>query len=78
MCDLIRQRYSANYVTKDAAPRNVYFEKLKQGNYRLNYTKNLFKSSDSFWNAPENMFDYIIVEEAHRLKKKSMMFRGEN
>ena len=78
LCDLIRNRYSANYVTKNAAPRNVYFEILKQGNYRLNYIKSLFKSSDSFWNAPKNMLDCVIVDEAHRLKKKSMMFHGEN
>ena len=29
LCDLIAKGYSANYVTKNAAPRNVYFEKLK-------------------------------------------------
>ena len=80
LCDLIRQRYSANYVTKNAAPRNVYFEKLRQGNYRLNYIKNLFKSSDSFWSVPKNMLDCIIVDEAHRLKRKSGRFNnlGEN
>ena len=37
LCDLIGKGFSANYVTKNAAPRNVYFEKLKQANYKLNY-----------------------------------------
>lgn len=78
LCDLITKGYSANYVTKNAAPRNVYFEKLKQERFKLNYIKSLFKSSDSFWNAPQNLLDCIIVDEAHRLKKKSMIFHGEN
>ena len=78
LCDLIGKGYGANYVTKNAAPRNVYFEKLRQDNYRLNYIKRLFKASDSFWNAPENMLDCIIVDEAHRLRKKSAIFHGEN
>ena len=78
LCDLIAKGYSANYVTKNAAPRNVYFEKLRQDRYRLSYIKSLFKSSDSFWNAPANMLNCIIVDEAHRLKKKSSIFHGEN
>lgn len=78
LCNLINKGYSANYVTKNAAPRNVYFEKLRQGNYGLNYIKNLFKSSDSFWNAPANAFDCLIIDEAHRLKLKSQIFHGEN
>lgn len=78
LCDLISKGYSANYVTKNAAPRNVYFEKLKQANYKLNYIKSLFKASDSFWNAPINMLDCVIVDEAHRLRKKSAIFHGEN
>ncbi len=78
LCDLIQRGFSSNYVTKNAAPRNVYFEKLKQNNYRLNYIKSLFKSSDSFWNAPKNTLDCVIVDEAHRLKRKSQIFHGEN
>ena len=78
LCDLIAKGYSANYVTKNAAPRNVYFEKLRQEKYRLGYIKSLFKSSDSFWNAPGDLLDCIIVDEAHRLKNKSAIFHGEN
>ncbi len=78
LCDLISKGYSANYVTKNAAPRNVYFEKLRREKYKLAYIKSLFKSSDSFWNAPANLLDCIIIDEAHRLKKKSQIFHGEN
>ena len=78
LCSLIGKGFSANYVTKNAAPRNVYFEKLRREKYRLSYIKSLFKSSDAFWNAPSNLLDCIIVDEAHRLKKKSAIFHGEN
>lgn len=78
LCDLIQKGYSANYVTKNAAPRNVYFEKLKQGHYKLNYIKSLFRASDAFWEAPQNLLDCVIVDEAHRLRKKSAIFYGEN
>ncbi len=78
LCDLIAKGFSANYVTKNAAPRNVYFEKLRQEKYKLNYIKSLFKSSDAFWNMAADTLDCIIVDEAHRLKKKSMIFHGEN
>ena len=78
LCDLISKGYSANYVTKNAAPRNVYFAKLRQDKFKLNFIKNLFKASDSFWDAPKNLLDCIIVDEAHRLRHKSKFFYGEN
>ncbi|MDO4178627.1 MAG: DUF2075 domain-containing protein [Phascolarctobacterium sp.] len=78
LCDLINKGFSANYVTKNAAPRNVYFEKLKQEKYKQSYIKSLFKASDFFWDKPKNLLDCVIVDEAHRLKKKSQIFHGEN
>lgn len=80
LCDLIQKGYSANYVTKNAAPRNVYFEKLKQHKYKLNYIKNLFKGSGSYIDVPNNYFDCLIADEAHRLNARSGMFQnlGEN
>ena len=80
LCDLIQMGYSANYVTKNAAPRDVYFEKLKQNKYKLNYIKSLFKGSGQFIDVPNNYFDCLICDEAHRLNAKSGMFKnlGEN
>ena len=68
------------YVTKNSAPRNVFFEKLRGGRYSLNYLKNLFKGSGSFTQSESNEFDAIIVDEAHRLNEKSGLFSnlGEN
>ena len=80
LCDLIQKGYSVNYVTKNAAPRNVYFAKLRQNNYKLNYIKSLFQGSGSFVGVPNNYFDCLIADEAHRLNAKSGLFqnKGEN
>lgn len=69
-----------NYVTKNAAPRNVYFEKLKENKFKLNYIKNLFKGSGAYWDAQKETFDCLIVDESHRLNEKSgfMSNLGEN
>lgn len=69
-----------NYVTKNAAPRNVFFSMLRQENYKLNYIRNLFKGSGSYINSRKNEFDLLIVDEAHRLNQKSGLFgnMGEN
>lgn len=77
LTDLISKGYSANYVTKNAAPREVYFAKLKQDKYKLDYIKSLFKSSDSFWRASPDSIDCVIADEAHRLRKRSRL-GGEN
>ena len=80
LCDLIQKGYSANYVTKNSAPRNVYFEKLRQNDYKKNYISSLFKGSGSYIDVPNNYFDCLIADEAHRLNAKSGMFQnlGEN
>lgn len=68
------------YVTKNAAPREVYRKKLTDGQYRRAYIDNLFKGSGVFTEAISNDFDCLIVDEAHRLNEKSGMFQnlGEN
>lgn len=71
LCNLIQKNYSALYVTKNAAPRNVYFAKLKQGNFRVGYINSLFKSASSFVDAPTNSIDCILSDESHRLMKNS-------
>lgn len=80
LSNFISQGLNACYVSKNAAPRNVYFEKLKRGDLKLNYIKNLFKGSGQFVDCSSNLFDCLIVDEAHRLNEKSGMFQniGEN
>ena len=80
LVDLLNDDLNALYVTKNSAPRNVFFEKLRGSNYSQNYLKTLFKGSGSFTQSNENDFDVLIVDEAHRLNKKSGLFGnlGEN
>ena len=72
------KKYNTNYVTKNSTPRNIYFEKLRQGNFKQKYIKNLFKGSGCYYETDFNTFDCLIVDEAHRLNKKSAIFHGEN
>ena len=80
LVDILSDDMISLYVTKNSAPRNVFFEKLKGGKHSLSYLKNLFKGSGSFTQSESNEFDAIIVDEAHRLNKKSGLFSnlGEN
>ena len=80
LVDLINDELNALYVTKNSAPRNVFFEKLRGSNYTQSYLKALFKGSGSFTKSDENEFDVLIVDEAHRLNEKSGLFGnlGEN
>ena len=75
LCDLIQKNYSALYVTKNAAPRNVYFAKLRQDKYSLNYINSLFRSAFSFIDAPKSSIDCILADEAHRLMQNSGRYK---
>lgn len=76
---LTNENMVCSYVTKNAAPRNVYATKLS-GDFRKTRINNLFKGSGAFIESAENEFDVLIVDEAHRLNAKSGMFQnlGEN
>ena len=69
----------SKYVTKNSAPRDVYASKLT-GTLKKTEFSNLFSGSGCFVNCPENSFDFLIIDEAHRLNEKSGMFKnlGEN
>ncbi|MCM3768274.1 DUF2075 domain-containing protein [Neobacillus niacini] len=79
LVELTSQSMVCQYVTKNAAPRNIYATKLKQ-DFRKGHIDNLFKGSGSYVDAPKDEFDALIVDEAHRLNEKSGMFShlGEN
>jgi hypothetical protein len=79
LVNLTKENMVCSYVTKNAAPRNVYATKLS-GDFRKNRIAHLFKGSGSFVESAENEFDVLIVDEAHRLNAKSGMFQnlGEN
>ncbi len=76
---LIDRKLNARYVTKNAAPRDVYESKLS-GSLTKTRITNLFTGSGAFTACEENAFDALIVDEAHRLNGKSGMYQnlGEN
>lgn len=79
LVNLTKEGLISQYVTKNSAPRNVYESKLT-GTLRKTEISNLFSGSGSFIKCEKNIFDAIIVDEAHRLNEKSGMFNnlGEN
>lgn len=70
---------TSQYVTKNAAPRAVFEQKLT-GKFTKSRISNLFKGSGSYTETDKNDFDTLIVDEAHRLNEKSGLFSnlGEN
>lgn len=61
------------YVTKNSAPRNVFEQRLKEGSFKTKNISSLFKSSSGFINADSNDFGTLIVDEAHRLNKRTQL-----
>ena len=75
LASLTKERLNARYVTANAAPRAVYQAKVK-GLIKNDAVKHLFGGSGSYTEAAKDSFDVLIVDEAHRLKMKSGMFRN--
>lgn len=73
LAELTRKGLNARYVTKNSAPREVYQIKLS-GKFTKSRIANLFSSSGSFYQIEANIFDALIVDEAHRLNEKSGLF----
>lgn len=67
------------YVSKNAAPRRVYETKLV-GTITRSKFSHMFTGSGSFIETEKNLFDILIVDEAHRLNEKSGLYGnlGEN
>ena len=74
----LNRSFNSFYVTKNSAPREVFKAKLKID--KMSGLNNLFKGSGCFYDCEPNSFDVLIVDEAHRLNKKSGLFSnlGEN
>ena len=79
LVDIMNDDMIALYVTKNQAPREVFFKKLKGKEFKVGWLKNVFKSSGSFMKSNLNDFDTIIVDEAHRITEKTgFLKRGDN
>ena len=76
LVELTAREKVVKYVTKNAAPREVYESKLK-GDFTKSHISSLFTSSGSFVHCEQNTFDVLVVDEAHRLNEKSAMFKNK-
>ncbi len=77
---LIDKRLNAKFVAPNEAFREVMVKKLVAS--KVDKAKNinpLFGGSGTFYGVPQNAYDVLVVDEAHRLKGKgAYMYRGEN
>ncbi len=77
--ELLTNGLMGAYVSKNMAPRKVYKNMLVSGDNEISIHE-LFKSSGYFmWDKP-NKYDFLLVDEAHRLQEKSGIHNniGEN
>lgn len=72
-------QFNTRYVSKNAAPRAVYEQRLT-GTFRKTDISNLFTGSGAFTSAGRDSFDVLVVDEAHRLNERSGLYGnlGEN
>jgi len=73
------KQLNVHYVTKNAAPRDVYAAKLS-GQLAKTRISNMFRGSGKYTDCAKDTFDMLVVDEAHRLNAKSGMMQnlGEN
>ena len=76
LAECIHNGYMAQYITSNAAPRNVYSTMLQKG-FNKTEIKALFQSSGTFHTRAKNALQIAIVDEAHRLREKSGMYQNE-
>lgn len=76
---LTNQGKLCQYVSRNTAPRVIYGTKLK-GTLNKTSIDNLFKTSGAYTEIDKDIFDVLIVDEAHCLTEKSGLFNnyGEN
>lgn len=67
--ELLKLGLMGAYVSKNMAPRQVYKNSLVYNNEISIHE--LFKSSGYFFRDQENKYDFLLVDEAHRLQEKS-------
>lgn len=79
LVELTKRGQLTKYVSKNAAPRAVYSQKLT-GHLRRVEIGNLFAGSGGFHTTEPNTFHTLVVDEAHRLNEKSGLYGnlGEN
>lgn len=71
LVQLTKENQVCAYVTKNRAPRSVFEQKLRNGKFKTTNISNLFMNSGAFTKSNSNQFGTLIVDEAHRLNKRT-------
>ncbi len=74
--ELTREGIACQYVSKNAAPRDVYTAKLT-GSFKRSFIDNLFVGSGCFIDTEPNTLGALVADEAHRLTEKSGFYANE-
>ncbi|MGL4343193.1 MAG: DNA/RNA helicase domain-containing protein [Metamycoplasmataceae bacterium] len=78
LSNLLSLKKKVLYVAPNAAFKNSILESLKE-NKNNGVFDVLIKGSSGLWNVEKDLYDWIIIDEAHRLKNKgTYMYKGEN
>ncbi len=79
LVEMTKRDLVVQYVSKNAAPRQVFESKLA-GTFKKSRISNLFKGSGAFTTSEAGIFDVLLVDEAHRLNEKSGLYQnlGDN
>ncbi|WP_416397143.1 DNA/RNA helicase domain-containing protein [Allohahella sp. A8] len=73
LAELTKRELLVQYVSKNAAPREVY-KKLLTGSRKKTHIDNMFKGSGGYFETEPDFFDVLLVDEAHRLNEKSGLY----
>jgi len=79
LVELTKREFLVQYVTKNAAPRDV-FKKRLTGSKKKTHIDQMFKGSGAYTQVDKDQFGALVVDEAHRLNEKSGLYGnlGEN
>lgn len=71
LMEFLKRDLNTSYVTKNSAPREAFLSILTNSNVKkMVDIKQLFRSPFNLASCPQNVYDCLIVDEAHRLVKK--------
>lgn len=74
----LKKRKNVFFVAPNASFRDTLLKKLTRGQ-DTRRAKLLMTGSTKYFNVPENTYDILVIDEAHRLKNgKAFMYQGEN
>ncbi|MFT7645141.1 MAG: DUF2075 family protein [Candidatus Paceibacteria bacterium] len=75
---LLTDKLNAIFVAPNSSFRDTLVKKLTR-EHSTQRVKNVFKGSAAFYDSAVDEFDVLVVDEAHRLKKKgAFMYKGTN